>query len=176
MQWIKSDVGKFLLKAVGIYICWYLLYELWLLPEGSLDEWLTTNIVSVSAGILQSMDYDIFAYNRLIGIGESAGIYLADGCSGIAAIGLFIGFVIAYPGAWIPRFAFILAGIGIIYLVNIVRTVTLVIVQVRWPEMFGVTHDYSTTAIFYLVIFGLWIIWANMSDRNTTETEVSMSS
>ncbi|MEL7834113.1 archaeosortase/exosortase family protein [Fodinibius sp. N2] len=159
MRWIKSDVGLFLLKAAGIYLLWYCIYELWLLPEGSLDQWLTTNIVSVSGGILQSFNYDVYATGRLIGVGESAGIYLADGCSGIAAIGLFIGFVIAYPGAWVPRIAFILFGIGVIYIINIIRIMVLAITQVQAPDIFTVTQDYSTAAIFYLVIFGLCIVW-----------------
>lgn len=165
MQWLKSDVGRFLLKVVGIYICWYVIYELWLLPDGSLDAWLTKNVVSVSAGILESLGYEIYATGRLIGIEESAGIYLVDGCSGIAAIGLFVGFIVAYPGEWVPRIAFIAIGIGIIYLVNIVRIVVLAITQVRWPSMFDLTHDYSTTAIFYLVIFVLWMIWANLGSK-----------
>ncbi len=166
MQWLKSDIGVFLLKAAGIYLCWYFIYELWLLPEGSLDNWLTTNIVSVSTGLLESFGYEIYATGRLIGIQESAGIYLADGCSGIAATGLFVGFVVAYPGAWVPRITFILMGIGIIYLVNIIRTVALTITQVRWPEMFDMMHDYSTTAIFYLVIFVLWMVWANLGENS----------
>ncbi|MDZ7681672.1 MAG: hypothetical protein U5J63_08185 [Fodinibius sp.] len=61
MQWLKSDVGQFLLKVVGIYFCWYVIYELWLLPEGSLDQWLTTNIVAVSAGILDAAGYNFYA-------------------------------------------------------------------------------------------------------------------
>lgn len=164
MEWLKSDVAKFLIKVVGIYLLWYLVYELWLLPDGRLDEWLTTNIVAVSAGLLDLMGYDLYATGRLIGIEDAAGVYLVDGCSGISAIGLFVGFVIAYPGAWVPRIAFIFIGIGIIYLVNIIRIIILVITQVQAPDMFAVTHDYSTTAIFYLVIFLLWIVWANLGD------------
>ncbi|MDZ7681673.1 MAG: archaeosortase/exosortase family protein [Fodinibius sp.] len=110
-------------------------------------------------------------YGRLIGINESAGIYLADGCSGIAAIGLFVGFVVAYPGEWIPRIAFIAIGIGIIYLVNILRILVLAITQVKWPGMFDITHDYSTTAIFYLVIFVLWMVWANLGDTGKSASE-----
>lgn len=165
MQWFKSEVGLFLLKVAGIYLLWYLLYELWLLPEGTLDQWVTTNIVSVSAGMLELLGYDFYAVGRLIGIGESPGIYLVDGCSGISAIGLFVGFVIAYPGAWIPRAAFIFIGIGVIYLVNIIRIIVLAITQIRAPDMFTVTHDYSTTAIFYVVIFVLWMVWANFGDN-----------
>ena len=175
MQWLKSDIGMFILKAVGIYLCWYLIYELWLLPDGSLDAWLTTNIVSISAGVLELFNYDVYATGRLFGIGDSAGIYLADGCSGIAAIGLFIGFVIAYPGEWIPRIAFIFIGIGVIYLVNIIRNVMLAITQVYWPGIFDITHNYSTTAIFYLVIFGLWMIWANWGSVGASKSEASLA-
>ncbi|NGP89351.1 exosortase X [Fodinibius halophilus] len=175
MNWLKSQVGQFVLKVIGIYFCWYLIYELWLLPEGSLDAWLTTNIVSVSAGILDYLNYDFFAYERLIGIDETAGIYLADGCSGIAAIGLFIGFVVAYPGEWSSRIAFIFFGVGIIYLVNVARIVTLAITQAYWPKMFGITHDYSTTAIFYMVIFVLWMIWANYGSVDSSQQQVAVN-
>lgn len=168
MKWLKSEISKFLIKVLGIYLCWYMVYELWLLPEGSLDEWLTTNIISVSAGILNYLNYDFFAIDRLIGIGESSGIYLVDGCSGIAAIGLFVGFILAYPGEWVPRISFIAMGIGLIYLVNIMRIVILAITQAYWPGFFDITHDYSTTAIFYLIIFVLWMVWVNLGADETS--------
>lgn len=167
-NWLQSDLLRFGLKVLGIYILWYLVYELWLLPDGSLDRWLALNIVDNSAGILQGLNYDIYTAGRLIGLDEGPGILLVDGCNGIAAIGLFIGFVLAYPGEWIPRVSFIVIGIGVIYLVNIVRIAVLVVTQVRWPAFFSFTHDYSTTAIFYLVIFGLWVVWANLGGNRET--------
>jgi exosortase family protein XrtF len=167
MRWLKSEIGNFILKVVGIYLCWYFLYELWLLPEGSLDEWLTRNIIAVSGSILNIFEFDVFANGRFIRVGESVGILLVNGCSGIAAMGLFVGFVIAYPGEWLPRILFIITGIGIIYLVNIIRIVVLALTQEFWPALFDFTHDYSTTAIFYLVIFALWMVWANLSNMST---------
>jgi len=164
-KWLKSDVTLFLLKVLGIYIVWYIVYDLWLLPDGRLDEWLVLNIVGVSSSILQWLHYDVFWIGRLIGLNGSPGIVLVNGCSGISAIGLFIGFVIAYPGRWIPRLSFIIIGMGVIYIVNIIRIMVLAITQKFYPSMFGVTHDYSTTAIFYLVIFALWMIWVNIGDR-----------
>jgi len=160
MKWLTSRTGKFLLKALCIYLIWYVIYELWLLPEGSLDEWLTTNIVSVSAGILTYLGYHIYAIGRLIGIGLAPGIYLANGCSGTSVMGLFAGFVIAYPGKWIPRLVFIPTGFGIIYLANVARIVVLAIIQTDWPGFFGIAHTYSTKALLYLIVFGLWVLWA----------------
>lgn len=162
-----SDITLFFLKAGGIYLIWYIIYELWLLPDGRLDEWLALNIVSVSGGLLQSAGYDVFAIGRVMGIGNSAGVMLVDGCTGIAAIGLFAGFVAAYPGPRLSRIYFIVFGVGVIYLVNIVRIMVLAVTQAQWPSLFEITHDYSTTAIFYIVIFMLWMLWVNSSDTHT---------
>lgn len=163
---MNSAIVRFVAKALGIFVIWYVVYELWLLPDGRLDEWLSLNIIANSAGILQWFGYDVYTVDRIIGIGEAGGIEIVDGCNGIAAIGLFLGFILAYPGDWKNRVSFSIVGIGVIYLVNIVRIITLVITQHSWPAVFDFTHDYSTTAIFYIVIFLLWMIWVNFSDIN----------
>ena len=89
---LKSPITQFILKALGIFAVWYVIYELWLLPQGSLDEWLSLNIVAVSNGVIQLFGYDTWTMHRIIGIGENAGVQLVDGCTGISAIGLFLGF------------------------------------------------------------------------------------
>lgn len=163
---MNSPVIKFIAKALLIFIIWYLIYELWLLPDGSLDEWLSLNIIGTSAGVLKWMGYEVFTVNRIIGVGEFPGIEIVDGCNGIAAMGLFLGFILAYPGDWKNRISFSLLGIGVIYLVNIARVITLAVTQGTWPQFFDFTHDYSTTVIFYIVIFLLWMVWVNFNDLN----------
>jgi len=160
----KSPVLIFLFKVGVIFISWYIVYELWLLPDGRLDEWLSLNIVGSSAGILKWLGYEIFVFERVVAVGEFPGIKIVNGCNGISAMGLFLGFIIAYPGDWKEKISFTVLGIGIIYLVNIFRIVVLAITQAEWPGFFNITHDYSTTAIFYLVIFVLWMVWINYSD------------
>lgn len=34
-----SPIRIFKLKALRIFVLWYILYELWLLPDGQLDYW-----------------------------------------------------------------------------------------------------------------------------------------
>lgn len=164
MELLKSPITQFILKALGIFAIWYVVYELWLLPQGDLDEWLSLNIVAVSDGIVQLLGYETWTVYRIIGIGENAGIELVDGCTGISAIGLFLGFILAYPGDWQKRISFCVLGVGVIYLVNILRIVVLVITQEEWMEFFDFTHDYSTTTIFYITIFVMWVIWVQLSD------------
>ena len=172
MSLIKSPVTQFILKALGIFSLWYVIYELWLLPKGELDLWLSLNIVAVSDGIIQAFGYDTWTMHRIIGIGENAGIHLVDGCTGISTIGLFMGFILAYPGDWDKRISFTVLGIGVIYLVNIFRIVVLVITQEEWIEFFDFTHDYSTTTIFYIVIFIMWMIWVQFSEGSFSSDKV----
>tara|TARA_R110000868_G_scaffold383578_10_gene650736 strand:- start:8449 stop:8982 length:534 start_codon:yes stop_codon:yes gene_type:complete len=167
----KSPVTQFVIKALVIFVGWYIIYELWLLPDGRLDEWISLNIVEVSSGIIQSLGYETWSVNRIIGIGENGGIELVDGCTGISAIGLFLGFILAYPGDWKNRISFCLLGIGVIYIVNILRIVVLVITQEEWIDFFDITHDYSTTTIFYIVIFILWMTWVKFSDGDFTTAQ-----
>lgn len=164
MSFFQSDVSRFLIKVFAIYVVWYLVYELWVLPNGFIDEPLSKNIASVSAGILSLFGEDIFLSGRVVGIIGVPGVEIVDGCNGIAAIGLFLGFIYAYPGPWLPRILFSIFGIAVIYIVNVARIVTLCLIQIYYPSAFDFTHDYSTTAIFYIIIFILWMIWVNYGE------------
>lgn len=173
MSIFKSKVAAFLLKVFAIYVVWYIIYELWVLPNGYIDEPLSRNIAAVSAGILSFFGESVFLYDRVVGISGVPGVEIVDGCNGIAAIGLFLGFIFAYPGRWIPRILFSIFGIAVIYIVNVTRIVTLSYVQVYFPSAFDFTHDYSTTTIFYIVIFILWMLWANYSEPLNTQADES---
>ncbi len=166
----ENPTYVFALKGIGIYIVWYILYDLWILPNGKVDEYLSLNIIDVSAGILAAIGYDdVYTAFRIIGIGEAPGIEIVNGCNGLSAIGLFIGFVVAYPGDNTKRMLYLFTGIGVIYLVNVIRVVVLSITQTYWADFFDFTHDYSTTAIFYIVIFIMWVIWANYGGNSDSK-------
>jgi exosortase family protein XrtF len=166
---MNSPVVKFIAKALGFFIIWYLLYDLWLLPAGDLDRWLSLNIVTVGAGILDLFGFDVYAFGRVMGLNESPGVEIVDGCNGIAAIGLFLGFIFAYPGDWKNKLSFSVLGVSLIYLVNLLRILLLALTQVYYPGFFDFMHDYSTTTIFYLFIFVLWMVWVNYSETSIAE-------
>jgi len=161
----RSQVISFFLKALGIYVAWYVIYDLWMLPDGTVDLWLSEHIVSLGGGLLAALGFDVFAEGRIIGLAGTNMLEIVDGCNGIEVIGLFIGFVVAYSGLTRNRLLFIPLGILVLYLTNVVRIIVLAITQLHAPSIFHITHDYSTTAIFYLVVFGMWVLWVNFGDR-----------
>ena len=156
----NREVFLFLLKALLIYLAWYVLYTFWLLPDGRLDQYVSRNIVSVTASMLRLTGYGVFAFDRVVGIELSRGLEIINGCNGIETIGLFIGFVAAYPGNRAKRWLFLPLGILVIYLVNVLRIYFLAILQHHWHSLFHFVHDYTFNLIFYLVVFLLWMVWA----------------
>lgn len=162
---MNSPLYKFIVTAIAIFVLWYLVYEMWLLPEGSLDQWVSLNTIGIAGGVLKKLGFDVYTVNRIIGIGENAGVEVLNGCNGLSSMGLFIGFVAAYPGVWYNKVSFSILGVGVIYIVNILRITSLVLIQAKYPEYFDFMHEYSTSALFYLIIFLLWMIWVKTNDN-----------
>ncbi len=159
-----SPIRTFVLKAFGIFVLWYVLYELWLLPDGQLDHWVALKVIDGTAFLTKLMGFEVWMQGRVLTIAGNNSIEMVNGCTGISAIGLFLGFIWAYQGQNRSRLYFSLLGIAIIYLVNVIRIVTLMLMQELVPQFFDYTHDYSTTIIFYLVIFFLWMLWVRLAD------------
>lgn len=162
---MNKQVVHFLVKLLAYFGGWYILYELWVLPDGRLDEWLSVNIIDVTGGFFSLFNADFFMRYRIIGLTGAAGLEIVDGCNGLEAIGLFIGFVMAYPGDNVKRAFFIPMGILAIYLVNVGRIITLAIMQLHYPQWFDFAHDYSTSAIFYIAIFMMWVVWMHYGGK-----------
>lgn len=162
-MWFNPFV-RFLTKVIVFSAIWYTVYHLLVLPDGRLDHWLSLNIVEVASGLLSAFGFEVNSVGRLACINQTPGILIVDGCNGIDAIGVFIGFMLAWPGRSMSKASYLFLGMAAIYLVNILRILTLVITQHYWPAFFDITHDYSTTFLFYMAIFALWVIWANYGE------------
>ena len=155
------SVLLFLAKMLAVYGVWYVMYDLWLLPDGRLDAWLSENVAVVSGGLLNGLGFGATVEGRSVLMEDIPGVRIVDGCNGLTTIGLFVGFVIAYPGRFWRRLAFLPAGMFAIYATNVVRVAVMVIVQRHWPAAFDPLHGYGLTTIFYVTVFGLWVAWAN---------------
>jgi exosortase family protein XrtF len=151
----------FAAKVLAFYGLWYVLYDLWLLPDGRLDQWLSTNVAWTSGLLLQGVGVEALVQERSLSLPDTAGVRIIDGCNGLSTIGLFVGFVLAYPGRGRDRLWFIPLGVGAIYLTNVLRVIAMLLVQRYWPAAFVPLHGFGFTTIFYVVVFLLWVAWAN---------------
>ncbi|PSQ83439.1 MAG: exosortase/archaeosortase family protein [Bacteroidetes bacterium QH_2_63_10] len=160
-RWARyGPVVRFLAKAVAIYGAWYVLYDLWLLPDGRLDAWVSQTAAHVTGVVLSGVGLDAAVDGRTVQIAQTSGVRIVNGCNGLATIGAFIGFIVAYPGKTKRRLWFIPLGIAVIFLANVVRVSILAGSQAYWPAAFSWLHGMPTGAPFHLTVFGLWVLWA----------------
>ncbi len=148
----------FLAKMTAVYGAWYLLYEWWLHPAGAVDAWMAEHLAAHGGWLLRQAGLDPFTGARALRLPGAAGVLVADACNGIETLGLFVGFVVAFPGRMSRRLLFVPAGLLLIYAANAARVAVLAGLQRHWPLGFEALHSLGTM-FFYLAIFLLWVAW-----------------
>ena len=164
-------VVTFVAKVLAFYGLWYVAYDLWLLPDGTVDRWLSLNVASVAGALMEGMGFEVLVEARALALPDVRGVRIANGCNGLSTLGLFVGFVLAYPGRAWRRVWFVPLGILAIYATNVGRIVVMLLTQRYWPAAFDPLHGFGLTTIFYVVVFGLWVAWAHYGGASAASTE-----
>lgn len=87
-------------------------------------------------------------------------IHINHSCSAIKQFMQWIVLMLLYPGPWKHKLWYIPLGIVILHFTNIFRIVGLSIVLLEWPAYWDWSHDWFFRPFFYVVIFIMWVIWA----------------
>lgn len=157
----RRRIAVFVAKVLAFYGLWYVAYDLWLLPDGTVDQWLSLNVASVAGALMEGMGFEVLVEGRALALPDVRGVRIANGCNGLSTLGLFVGFVLAYPGSAWRRTWFIPLGIFAVYATNVARIVVMLLTQRYWPAAFDPLHGFGLTTIFYVVVFALWVAWAH---------------
>lgn len=168
---LKNPQFSFVAKLLLAYTLWVLLYELWILPNGRLDTWLSLHLAQINHQILTSLGFDAFVSGRIVWMPSTKGIEIINGCNGLEVIGLFAGFLFAYPGDHKKRALFFLLGIGIIYLTNVARLLSLSLIQYYNYSYFDIAHNFLAKGVFYLVVFSIWALWIKFGSASLSKTK-----
>ncbi len=94
----------------------------------------------------------LFENNGFITINQS--------CSGLKPMLQYIILMLLFPGPWKHKAWFIPMGITIVHLTNLFRISGLAVVTITIPEYWDFAHDNVFRPFFYVVIFLLWVWWA----------------
>ncbi|GAA4957437.1 archaeosortase/exosortase family protein [Algibacter aquimarinus] len=163
---IPLPIRLFLGKALLFFIIWKIVYGVFLYNSGILDYPLTTHVAKASTFVLNNSGMSGFTTNRIeIGDGISSEIYhndrlvlfVADVCNGLELMILYIGFIICMPSSFWRKVKYILIGIIIIDLINILRCSGLIYLREYFHAYFDFAHHYLFKAVVYGVTFIMWI-------------------
>lgn len=158
----QNPVVKFIITILLFYVIWFFLYEFFIHPWGKLDITVIEFTIYISKNILELFGYEVFTgVERVIGVDGTGGLWIGDNCNAISLFAIFTGFIVAYPGKLSVKLIFIPLGIIIIEIINIIRIISLAILDTfsrKWTEF---NHTYTFTVFVYGIIFLLWILWVN---------------
>ena len=84
---------------------------------------------------------------------------IIEGCNSLSLIILFLAFMLAFMGKTKPTLLYIMAGIAIIYSINVLRIAGLSIGIYEMPQHSYFLHQIAFPLVIYGTVFLLWIIW-----------------
>lgn len=84
-----------------------------------------------------------------------------EGCNALSVMILFVSFIIAFTGKWKTTLLFILSGLLIIHVFNVLRIALLSMAVYHFPQHQDFLHSVVFPLFIYGVVFILWIIWVN---------------
>ena len=165
----------FLIKAIGLYLIWYLVYDLWLKKVGVLDNMVIDNLVYLAVNFLELFDYILYVDYHKVGIhGAYPSVIVGTGCNALELFALFSGFILIFEGSWKHKLWFIPLGVIIIHLLNVIRILALIFSGTISKSLLEFNHKYTFTIVMYIVTFIGWMIWVKYfaSKSKTIDEEI----
>ena len=116
----------------------------------------------------------------LNGIGTSCDVYgssitssrfsvqVIKGCESIYATAMLWAALLAYPASWRWKLVGIVGGAVILFIVNILRVITMFYIGIYFPSLFDMVHVYAWQALFILLTLGVWLLWAAKASKGTS--------
>jgi exosortase/archaeosortase family protein len=101
----------------------------------------------------------IFYVDQKILFKNNTYISISSGCSGLKQILQFFLLFLFLKGYVFNKCWFILLGILVMHLTNILRLLILSFVLMHYPDKWNLFHDDILRAMFYAPIFIMWVFW-----------------
>lgn len=169
----------FLVVFIGLYLLLNTIYGFYIKAYYPITDPLTVMVSRQVVTLLSWFYEDIslqvspqLAYCTLQHKGFEV-INVFEGCNGVNVMIVYLVFLLAFSGKLKSTLSFLLAGIALLYLVNILRVMLLFQVSLHFPQQLYFFHKYLFTGILYLVVFTLWYAWVKRVRREKTTTHAA---
>lgn len=160
-----KPVLSILLRFIIIYLVLLFAYQFYLnsFKDSGLDPFsrmIGTQVTSFQNVIgFPTLLYDDVKNDQVwFYVKKSYATRMVEGCNAVSVMILFAAFVFAfYKGS--KTFVFALAGLILLYIMNIARIAGLNIVVTDHKEYGKMFHDFIFPAVIYGTVVVLWLIW-----------------
>lgn len=155
----------FLAKFLGLYFTANILYGIYIESYDRAPDPITRVVTSQTSSILNAIGYNATYHDipeaRKIALKEESDVvlYVYEGCNGINVAIVFMAFLFAFGGPIKNLFVFLLSGLLMVHLFNLLRIGLLFYLALNNASQFYYYHKYLFTSTLYFVVFALWAVW-----------------
>jgi len=155
----------FLLRFLGLYLVGNLMYGFYVTHYEPGPDPLTYSVTEQTAYFLDLLGWPNEVLPQLvlptvtIMYHRVAVVSVYEGCNGLNVMIIFAAFLFAFGPINKSMTWFILVGLIIIHLSNLLRIGLLFLVALYRPHYLYFSHKYFFTAFIYGFVFILWMIW-----------------
>ena len=96
-------------------------------------------------------------------------VRIIEGCNALSVMILFVAFILAFSKGFVKTFAYIIFGLFVIHILNVLRIALLTIGIMKYPEYKHILHGVIFPLIIYGTVFFLWIIWVTKFIKNDSK-------
>lgn len=164
----KAPIFLFLLGFAGLMGLFYLLFstdfyhEYIFMPVVEANAWLGSKLLNL-------LGQGTRAYGEAISSPKFS-IAISVGCDGLEPIALFAAALLSYPMAFRLKWPGLLAGVGFLMVLNLIRIVTLYLTGVYWRAAFDAMHLDVWQALFLILAVFTWLVWIQWATRKQAST------
>jgi exosortase H (IPTLxxWG-CTERM-specific) len=128
-----------------------------------LHEPLSRLIARVSATVLGVLDAASVA-GATVGF-RTFSVEIVEACNGVLPTMIFLAAVLAFPSSLSAKVCGIGLGIPVIFLLNVVRIISLALLGAWRPSLFDKVHIYVWQAVVIVASMALWVLWVEAFAR-----------
>ena len=122
------------------------------------SNWLIVHILRINSSI----------HGKTLCLPNNWNLIIGEGCSGVKQITQVLMLLLLYPGPWKHKAWFIPVGMLILHFTNVFRiTILGLAMNLNLPGIHFI-HSQILRVFFYVVIFGLWLLWEEKFVKHDT--------
>lgn len=165
----KNTLFFFVGAVALIVILFYIIYQnRW--AEAYVFNPLAHLYAAISGLLIQVLGYDVQVSGDQI-YSNAFSISVKKGCDAAEPMAIFIAGILSFPASARKKFTGLLIGLSVLFILNIVRVLTLFLTGIYLPDLFEALHIAVWQVVFIIVAILLWFLWLRKVVHKTEKND-----
>ena len=152
-NWIAIRSSLLFVVTLGVWLTWYPN----LVDSHALSGFLNFN-AQMTGSLLRIFGTNVEVIGTIVSSPDFS-MRIGHECTAIVPLVILVCAILAYPSRVRQKVACIAIGVGVLFILNLVRTVTLYYIGAHIPIFFETAHFVVWQSAMILAVVVVWLIW-----------------